>query len=76
MNILIEDAETREYLSANGKWTKSATSGKSFRATAVAMEAAQKEPINDFNIIFYIPQTQQIVNLDNGRGTGLVAKPA
>ena len=72
MNILIEDAEKLEYLTSNNQWTKNAAEGKSFGATEAAFQVAKKEPIGRFNIVFYIAQTEQFINLDHGRGKGLV----
>ena len=72
MNILIEDAEKLEYLTSDNRWTKNATEGRSFGATETAFDVAKKEPIGRFNIVFYITQTKQFVNLDHGRGKGLV----
>ena len=74
MNILIENAETLEYLNGNGQWTKKATEGKNFGATEAAFQVAKKEPIGKFNIVFYIAQTEQFINLDHGKGKG-VADP-
>jgi hypothetical protein len=76
MNILIEDAETLEYLAKDGLWTKNATEGKNFEATEVAFQVAKKEPIHKFNIVFYITQTEQFINMDHGRGKGSVTNPA
>jgi hypothetical protein len=70
MNILIEDAETLEYLTSDGRWTKNVANGKSFRATEAAFEAAKREPIRKFNIVCYIPQTGQFINMDHGHGKG------
>jgi len=70
MNILIEDAEKLEYLTGNNQWTKNAAEGKSFGATETAFQVAKKEPIGRFNIVFYIPQTKQFINMDHGRGKG------
>ena len=70
MKILIEDADTLEYLASNGRWTKNAAEGKSFGATDAAFEVAKKEPIARYNIVSYISQTRQFVNLDHGRGKG------
>ena len=70
MNILIEDAETLEYLAGDGQWTKSAAKGKDFGATQIAFQAAKKELIRKFNIVCYIAQTKQFINLDHGRGKG------
>jgi hypothetical protein len=71
MNILIEDAETLEYLTGDSKWSKKAAEGKNFGATEAAFDVAKKEPIGKFNIVFYIPQTKQFINMDHGRGRGL-----
>ena len=76
MTILIEGAEKLEYLTTTGQLTKDAASGKNFFATAVAFEAAKKEPVGKFNIVFYIAQSRQIVNLDHGRGKGVETVPA
>jgi hypothetical protein len=70
MNILIENAESLEFLTSTGLWTKNAAKGKSFEGTGMAFDAAKKEPMGRFNIVFYISQTKQFVNLDHGRGTG------
>ena len=71
MNILIEDAETLQYLTSNSQWTKNASEGNDFGATEAAFQVAKKEPIGRFNIVFYIPQTRQFINMDHGRGKGL-----
>jgi hypothetical protein len=71
MNILIEDAEKLEYLTSDNRWTKKASEGKNFGATGAAFDVAKKEPIGKFNIVFYIPQTKQFINMDHGRGKGL-----
>ena len=76
MNILIEDAESLEYLGSNGQWTKNVAEGKSFRATDAALQVAKKEPIGRFNIVSYISQTGQFINLDHGRGKGAATLPA
>lgn len=70
MNILIEDADKLEYLTTEGQWTKNATQAKSFGATLAAFEAAKQEPVGKFNIVCYIRQTKQFINLDHGRGKG------
>ena len=76
MNILIEDAEKLEYLTTAGKWTKNATEGKSFGATETAFEAAKKEPVGRFNIVCYIQQSRQFINLNHGRGKGVAETSA
>ncbi len=70
MNILIEDAETLEYLAGDNKWTKKVSEGRTFKATEAAYQVAKKEPIGRFNIVFYIAQTEQFINMNHGRGRG------
>ena len=76
MNILIEDAETLQFLDGNGFWTKDVAKGKNFLATQLAYLAAKKEPIGKFNIVSYIAQTKQFINLNHGKGRGVEAVPA
>jgi len=71
MNILIENQDTLEYLSGEGQWTKNPRDGRSFPATKIAFQAAKHEAIGKFNIVCHIPQTDQFINLDHGRGKGL-----
>jgi len=71
MNILIENAETLEYLNAAGKWTKNPMEAKSFAKTEIAFRAARLEAIGRFTIVFHISQTNQFINLNHGRGQGL-----
>lgn len=74
MNILIEDAETLEYLTTAGHWSKIVTEGRNFGATEKAFDVARKEPVGKFNIVCYFRQTKQFINLNHGRGKG-VAEP-
>ena len=69
MNILIENAETLEYLADKGRWTKKPSEGTSFPATSAAFAAAKNEAIGKFNIVRYFSDTEQFVNLDHGNGT-------
>ena len=70
MNILIENAETLEYLADKGRWTKKPTEGISFPATRAAFAAAKNEPIGKFNIVRYFAETEQFINMDHGSGKG------
>ena len=70
MNILIENAESLEYLTSNGQWTKNVAEGKKFAATEAAFQTAKKEPVGKFNIVCYIAQSKQFINLNHGRGKG------
>src|SRR5262245_60339384 len=71
MNILIENGETLEYLTDTGAWTKNPRSGKKFATRETALHAARLETIGKFNIVWHIPVSNQLVNLDHGRGKGL-----
>jgi hypothetical protein len=70
MNILIEDAEKLEYLTSSNHWTKNPAEGKNFGATPTAFAAAKKELVGKFNIVAYIAESKQIINMDHGRGKG------
>jgi len=76
MNILIENDDTLEYLSATGTWTKNPRDGKHYPNARVAFRAAKLESIGKFNIVSHIPGTNQFINLDHGRGTGTPAAAA
>ena len=76
MNILIENAENREYLANNGEWTKNAHEGRDFGATHAAFEAATMAPIGRFNIVCYIPQKPRFIIIPMDQGTGKGASPA
>lgn len=73
MNILIENNDTLEYLTPAGQWTKNPRDGKCFPAAGVAFRAAKLEAIDKFNIVWHLPDTNQFINLDHGRGVGLPA---
>lgn len=70
MNILIENSDTLEYLTNAGQWTKDPLDGKPFPATEDAFRMAKREAIGKFTIVCHIPQTNQFINLDHGRGAG------
>jgi hypothetical protein len=70
MNILIEDAETQEYLTSSGRWTKKPGEGTNFGTTQTAFSAAKKEAIRKFNIVRYFSGTEQFINMDHGSGKG------
>jgi len=71
MNILIEDAEKLEYLTAANIWTKKAAEGKVFRTTADAFANAKQQPIGKFNIVAYLSITNQLINMNRGSGKGI-----
>jgi hypothetical protein len=75
MNILIENAETQEFLASDGRWTKKSSQGASFATTRAAQSAAKKEPIGKFNIVGQFGESEQLFNLDCGSGKGASSGP-
>lgn len=70
MHILIEIEETLEYLTSENKWSKNPLKGKRFLSGQLAFRAARLEAIGQFNIVCHIPETNQFINLNHGRGIG------
>jgi len=70
MSILIENDTTLEYLSSAGKWTVNPKAAKRFRMKDEAFEVATQESVGKFTIVLHIPETNQFVNLDHGKGKG------
>ena len=71
MTILVENAESGEYLTIASLWTKIPIDGKHFAKVIDAFDAAKKEAIGRFNVVGYITETKQFINLNHGRGRGL-----
>jgi hypothetical protein len=76
MNIIIEDAESLEFFVGEGRWTKNVAESKCYAATTLAFKAAKLETVGRFNIVGYIGETGQFINLDHGRGKGTTELPA
>jgi len=70
MNIIIEDAESLKFFTSDGLWSKIASEGKHYAGTGLAFKAAKQEAIGKFNIVGYVTETKQCINLDHGRGKG------
>jgi hypothetical protein len=70
MKILIEKEEFCEYLTDTGGWSKNPRDGKVYPTTTTAFRAAKLEAIGKFAIVLHIPETNQFVNLNHGRGLG------
>ena len=68
MNILIEDAESQKFFISEGQWSQTVSEGKRFPGTASAFKVAKLELVGKFNIVGYITETRQCINLDHGRG--------
>jgi hypothetical protein len=74
MRILIENDETLEYLMDESHWSKDPLKGRQFNNRRQALRAAKLEPVGRFNIVWYIPETKQFVNLDHGHGVPKLEK--
>jgi hypothetical protein len=74
MRILIENEETLEYLTNENHWSKNPLKAKQFLTGQLAFCAAAIEAIGKFNIVCYIPETKQFINLNHGRGIGKSVK--
>jgi len=68
MTILVENAETFEYLTADGRWTKKIDQAATYRSSTLAKASATGAAIGRFNIIGAVRKSSQIVNLDEGCG--------
>ena len=70
MKIIIEDAESLKFFTGEGLWSKTATEGKAYAGTGLAFKAAKQEAVGKFNIVGYVAETKQFINLDHGKGKG------
>ncbi len=76
MNILIEDADSLKFFTSDGLWSKTATDGRRFSGTALAFKTAKQEAVGKFNIVGYVSETGQFINLDSGKGKGVAGVAA
>jgi hypothetical protein len=76
MTILIENAESLQYLTSSGRWSKNADAGQSFGTRQSALAAAKLESIGGFNVVGYFSKTHQFINLESGKGTRTEVAPA
>ena len=68
MTILVENAETLEYLTTDGRWTNKMERAATYRSSTLAKASATSAAIGRFNIIGAVAKSSQIVNLDEGVG--------
>ena len=66
MTILVENAETFEYLANDGRWTRNMDQAATFRTSTLAKQSAIGLPIGEFNIIGRFRTSPQVMNLDDG----------
>jgi len=68
MTIFIENADTQEFLSREGAWTKHFEKAATYRSSTLAKAFAQTAQIGRFNVIGGFHNSPQLVNLDEGQG--------
>jgi hypothetical protein len=68
MTILIENADTLEFLTRDGRWTKHAGEAATYRTSTLAKEFGTAAPIGRFNVVGAFKNSPQLTNLDEGCG--------
>jgi hypothetical protein len=76
MRIIIEDAETLQFLTMDGGWTGDSARAATFANSDAARERGVTLPIGEFNIVGAFSKSPQLTNLDNGSGTRKTAAGA
>lgn len=64
MRFLIENSETREFLTAAGHWSKNPGEGKIFISSAAALTAVGLAAIRKFNLVFLDSQANPYLKLN------------
>jgi hypothetical protein len=69
VKIIIEDAETLEFLTSEGRWTKDLARAAAFPNSAAAKTRGSAIPIGRFNVVGSFARWPQLTNLDEGCGS-------
>jgi hypothetical protein len=69
MRIIIENAETNEFLTADGTWTKDAKHAMAYQTSEKAKERGSQVAMGRFNVVGSFSVWPQLTNLDEGIGT-------
>jgi hypothetical protein len=69
MNIHIENAETLEYLTSSGSWTRNVKKAEAFKSSTLAKKTGSLAAIGKFNVVGAFNNSPQLTNLDVGCGT-------
>ena len=73
MTIFIENAETLEFLTKDGRWTKNFDKAAIYRTSTSARQFGAAASIGRFNVIGGFRNSPQLVNLDEGCCVGSAA---
>ena len=56
MKVVIQNADTRQYLAAQDHWTAHAVDAKDFAFSLHARSAARSLNLKNFQVLFYFPE--------------------
>jgi hypothetical protein len=73
MTIYIENADTQELLTKDGRWTRSRDKAANYRTSNLAKQTGAAASIGRFNVIGAFRNSPQITNLDEGCGVAAKA---
>ena len=58
MKVIIQDSETKQYLTKAGKWTTIAVEAEKFVEPVAASTFAKGTTTKDFNVVIYFPSAK------------------
>ena len=58
MKVIIQDSETKQYLTKDGKWTTVAVMAEKFVEPQAASNFAKGTTTKDFNVVIYFPSAK------------------
>jgi hypothetical protein len=66
MKVLIQDRDTRKYVTASGEWANDAQKAVDFESHRKAWEFARQSKIHGFNIMLYSTIGRYLFCVDSG----------
>jgi len=66
VKVLIQDSQSKRYLTASGEWVKDAHQGDDFESHRRAFAIAQQAKIAEFNIMLYSAIGHYLFRVDHG----------
>jgi hypothetical protein len=76
MKVLIQDSQSKRYLTASGEWVKDAHQGEDFESHRRAFVVAQQARIAEFNIMLYSAIGRYLFRVDHGQTENAYATAA
>lgn len=71
MKVIIQDAKTKRYFSANGRWVASETDAKDFRSLMRAYHFAKQFTSGRFEVMLYCPDDDCRTSIIETEGAGM-----